>query len=64
MKDTYCKKIYKCKCGTLNEEFVWNSQIREIQVECKKCGNWLGFDNIKVDKVVHITSIRTPTKNR
>jgi hypothetical protein len=24
----------------------------------------LSFDHIKVEKVVHITSIRTPTKNR
>jgi len=64
MKDTFGKKEYQCKCGLVQEEYVWNSQIREVQYECRKCGNWLGFNNIKVDKVVSIVSIRTPTKNR
>lgn len=64
MKDTYGKRDYKCKCGTLNEEFVWNSQIREKEIECTKCGMILGFNDIKIDKLVTFTSIRTPTKNR
>ena len=64
MKDTYGKRTYKCKCGTLAEEFVWDSEIREKEFECGKCGKSLGFNNIKVDKVVSIISIRTPTKNR
>jgi hypothetical protein len=64
MKDTCAKRNYKCKCGVVQEEYVWSSEIREVQFECRKCGNWLGFNNIKVDKVVSIVSIRTPTKNR
>jgi hypothetical protein len=64
MKDTIQKRIYKCKCGTCLEEYVWSSEIREKQFNCTKCGVILGFNNIKIDKVVSIVSIRTPTKNR
>ena len=64
MKDTIQKRIYKCKCGTTLEEYVWSSEIREKQFNCTKCGVILGFNNIKIDKVVSIVSIRTPTKNR
>ena len=64
MKDTYGKRTYKCKCGKSTEKFVWNSEIREKEFECAGCGKSLGFNNIKVDKVVSIVSIRTPTKNR
>ena len=64
MKDTVCKRLYKCKCGVIREEYVWSSEIRKKEFECENCGNWLGFNNIKVDKVVSIVSIRTPTKNR
>lgn len=64
MKDTFGKKQYKCKCGVVQEEFVWNSEIRDVQFKCAKCDKSLGFNNIKVDSVVSFTSIRTPTKNR
>ena len=64
MKDTIQKRIYKCKCGTTLEEYVWSSEIREKEIECTKCGMILGFNNIKIDKVVSFVSIRTPTKNR
>ena len=64
MKDTIGKRIYRCKCGACLEEYVWSSEMREKEFECPKCGKSLGFNNIKVDKVVSIVSIRTPTKNR
>jgi DNA-directed RNA polymerase subunit RPC12/RpoP len=64
MKDTIAKRLYKCKCGVIAEEYVWSSEIREKEIECTKCGMILGFNNIKIDKVVSIVSIRTPTKNR
>jgi hypothetical protein len=64
MKDTIAKRLYKCKCGVIAEEYVWSSEIREKEFECTKCGMILGFNNIKIDKVVSIVSIRTPTKNR
>jgi len=64
MKDTYGKKVYTCKCGTTTEGYVWLSQIKDTQFECTKCGKWLGYDNLKENKVATIISIRTPTKNR
>ena len=64
MKDTVAKRIYRCKCSCIMEDYVWESEIRTHKVACFKCGNTLSFDHIKVEKVVHITSIRTPTKNR
>jgi predicted SprT family Zn-dependent metalloprotease len=64
MKDTVQKRIYKCKCGTTLEEYVWSSEIRQKEFKCTKCKSTLGFNHIKVDKVVSIVSIRTPTKNR
>jgi len=64
MKDTFGKKEYECKCGVVQEEYVWSSQIREVQFECGKCGAWMGQNNLKVKSKVGIISIRTPTKNR
>lgn len=64
MKDTFGKKNYQCKCGVVQEDYVWSSEIREKEIECTKCGMILGFNDIKIDKLVSIVSIRTPTKNR
>ena len=64
MKDTVAKRTYRCKCGTNTEDYVWESSIREHTIKCTKCESVLSFDHIKVEKVLHITSIRTPTKNR
>jgi hypothetical protein len=62
MKDTYCKRTYKCKCGIV-EEFVWESELKTFKFTCK-CGKKLGFENIKKVEVPQMASIRTPTKNR
>lgn len=62
MKDTYCKRTYKCKCGIV-EEFVWESELKTFKFTCN-CGNKLGFENIKKVEVPQMASIRTPTKNR
>jgi hypothetical protein len=64
MKDTFCKRTYKCKCKAIVEDFAWESQLKETQFMCTKCGKWLGYDNLKQDKPTSIISIRTPTKNR
>ena len=64
MKDTVAKRTYRCKCGVSTEDHVWSSSIMEHTIKCTKCESVLSFDHIKVEKVVHITSIRTPTKNR
>jgi hypothetical protein len=63
MKDTFCKRTYKCKCKAIVEDFAWESQLKETQFECTKCGKWVGYDNLE-KKADSIISIRTPTKNR
>lgn len=62
MKDTYCKRTYKCTCGIV-EEFVWESELKTFKFTCK-CGKKLGFENLKKAEVPQSASIRTPTKNR
>jgi hypothetical protein len=64
MKDTYCKRLYKCKCATITVAYVWLSQLPKHKVKCDKCSKLLGFESIKVDKINTSASIRTPTKNR
>jgi hypothetical protein len=64
MKDTYCKRLYKCKCATITEAYVWLSQLPKHNVKCDKCKKLLGFESLKVEKVNKSASIRTPTKNR
>ena len=64
MKDTYGKRTYKCKCGTLAEEFVWDSEIRKYKFSCTKCAKEMGFEQLNVQKAAQSPSIRTPTKNR
>jgi hypothetical protein len=64
MKDTFCKRTYKCKCKAIVEDFAWESQLKETQFMCNKCGNWVGFEQLKIKQVPQTASIRTPTKNR
>jgi predicted SprT family Zn-dependent metalloprotease len=63
MKLTYGKKNYQCKCGQIQEEYIWNHLIKDIIFKCYKCGNPLGYNNLE-KKPDSIISIRTPTKNR
>jgi hypothetical protein len=64
MKDTYCKRTYKCKCKAIVEDFAWESRLKETQFMCSKCGNWVGYEHLKTKEVPQTASIRTPTKNR
>ena len=64
MKDTFGKKQYQCKCGNIQEEFVWSSKLAPTQFCCVNCGKILGFINIIVKKAAESAAIRTPTKNR
>jgi len=64
MRDTFSKRLYKCRCGTINENFVWQSDIKNNSFKCIKCNKPLCFKNLlKVEKV-QLPSIRTDTKNR
>lgn len=62
MRDTYAKREYLCKCGTISEYYVWQSLIEATKVKCKNCGKYLDIKNLKVK--TQLTSIRTDTKNR
>ena len=64
MKDTYCKRTYKCKCGRLTYDYVWESQLPKHEVKCFQCAKSLGFKDLKKKEVPQTASIRTPTKNR
>jgi hypothetical protein len=64
MKDTYCKREYKCKCGRLTEDFVWESELPKHKVRCFQCNTKIGFESLKTKEVPQTASIRTPTKNR
>jgi hypothetical protein len=63
MKDTFCKREYKCKCGITIEDYVWQSSIKEHTIKCK-CNKEIGYNNLIINNVVKSASIRTPTKNR
>lgn len=64
MKDTYSKKEYNCKCGTLNERYIWQSEVKTYTFKCNKCRKELNFNNLKTNETIQTASIRTPTKNR
>lgn len=64
MKDTYSKREYKCKCGRITEDYVWQSLLKFHKVNCFKCGKSLGLKDLKTKEMTQVTSIRTPTKNR
>jgi hypothetical protein len=64
MRDTIGKRIYRCKCGTSLEEYVWSSKLAATQFCCVNCGKILGFINIIVKRTAQSAAIRTPTKNR
>jgi len=63
MKDTFCKREYKCKCGIIIEDYVWQSSIKEHTIKCK-CKKEICYNNLIINNVVKSASIRTPTKNR
>lgn len=60
MKDSYGKRLYKCKCGVV-EDYVWQSQLKKHKVKCCKT---LGYDDLLKAEKVQAPSIRTDTKNR
>lgn len=64
MKDTYSKKEYNCKCGTLNERYIWQSEVTNYTFKCNKCAKELSFKQLKTKEVPQTAAIRTPTKNR
>lgn len=64
MKNTLSKRIYTCKCKSIVEGYAWENELTTIQFKCNKCGNFVGFEQIKKKPIIQTASIRTPTKNR
>jgi len=64
MKDTFCKRKYKCKCGCIMENYVWESKLPKHEVKCYQCAKSLGFKDLNKKETPQTASIRTPTKNR
>jgi hypothetical protein len=64
MKDSYGKRIYKCKCGSNEEQFVWQSELGKHKFSCSKCKIKLDIKNIYKLPQIETAAIRTPTKNR
>ena len=64
MKNTFKQRIYKCKCGTLTKEYVWENDLSKTKVKCTDCNNTLGSKDLLKENKNEAVSIRTPTKNR
>lgn len=64
MKNTCSKRSYKCECGTINECYVWESDLKEHKLKCNNCEKPLGYVQLNIKKTGQLISIRTPTKNR
>jgi fructosamine-3-kinase len=64
MKNTCAKRRYECKCGTINECYVWQSDLQKHYLKCNKCSELIGYDNILKEVKPQLPSIRTDTKNR
>lgn len=64
MKNTYCKRKYKCKCGAIQDQFVWQSELNKHTFKCEHCKKSIGIEQLKVKETIQATSIRTPTRNR
>ena len=64
MKDTFCKREYKCKCGNIQEEYVWQNELVLGKFKCNSCSSILNYVNLQKKEVPQTPSIRTPTKNR
>ena len=64
MKDTYGKRTYKCKCGVIADEFVWDSEVKKYKFSCASCSKEMGYVQLVIEKTGQSAAIRTPTKNR
>lgn len=64
MKDNYSKRIYKCKCGNVQEEYAWQNELVLGKFKCNSCSGILNYSNLQKKEVNKSAAIRTPTKNR
>lgn len=64
MGNQYKQRIYKCKCGVLTKQYVWDNELDKIKIICLECSSKLDSSNLLKSNISNIVSIRTPTKNR
>lgn len=64
MKNTFSKKTYKCNCGSVAHEFVWDKDLKKYKFSCTSCSNEMGYEQLVLENKVEAAAIRTPTKNR
>ena len=64
MKNTLKQRIYKCKCGALTKEYLWDNDLDKTKVKCSDCSTLLTKKNLVTTNKTDVVSIRTPTKNR
>lgn len=64
MKNTFGKRTYKCKCGSLEEQYLWETELKKYKFKCSQCKKAVSFEQLKTVEKMQLVSIRTDTKNR
>jgi hypothetical protein len=64
MKNTCKQRTYKCKCGALTKEYLWDNDLDNTKIKCTDCSKLLNKNNLVKQTTTDAVSIRTPTKNR
>ncbi len=64
MGNVFKQHTYKCKCGSLTKEYVWENELEKTKVKCGDCNKTLTIDNLVKTNKDSLIGIRTPTKNR
>ena len=64
MGNVFKQRTYKCKCGALTKEYVWDNELDKIKIKCSECSNKLNRTNLVEAVAKQLIGIRTPTKNR
>ena len=58
------ERKFKCECGEVTKEYVWDNDLEKHKFPCKKCSQKVNFSNLVKEEKVEVQGIRTPTKNR
>ena len=58
------ERKFKCECGEVAKEYVWDNDLEKHKFPCKKCSQKVNFSNLVKEEKVEVQGIRTPTINR
>ena len=64
MGNVFKERSYKCECGMVTKEYVWDRDLDKTTVNCSKCSNKLTNKDLIKPNTIQVAGIRTPTKNR